>query len=256
MNSGIVPIAWKSAKATPVYKSGNSDLVSNYRPISVLPILSKILERAVHNQLYEYIGMNNLFNNSQFGFRKKRSTKLATTLFCDSVRKHIDNGQMVSSLFLDLSKAFDTIGHSILLEKLVRYGVVGAELTWFTDYLFNRSQQVEIDSITSESDCLTSVVPQGSILGPLMFIILFNDLNDCLRFCDIYQYADDTVILFAASNVDEIEFAINDDLKRIGSYCLTNELLLNLKPGKTEVMLFGTSQRLARHGRNSEITYQ
>ena len=89
-----------------------------------------------------------------------------------------------------------------------------------------------------------------------MFIILFNDLNDCLRFCDIYQYADDTVILFAASNVDEIEFAINDDLKRIGSYCLTNELFLNLKPGKTEVMLFGKSQRLARHGRNLEITYQ
>ena len=99
------------------YWSVVTDNISNYRPISVLPILSKILERAVRNQLYEHMEVNNLFNDSQFGFRRKRSTKLATTLFCDSVRKHIDNGQMVGSLFLDLA----TIGHSILLEKLLRY---------------------------------------------------------------------------------------------------------------------------------------
>ena len=256
LRTSLVPSAWKSAKITPIYKSGNSEEVSNYRPISVLPVLSKILERAVHNQLYDYMETNNLLNNAQFGFRKKRSTKLATTLFCDSIRMHIDKGRMVGSLFIDLSKAFDTIGHSILLEKLLRYGILGTELNWFSDYLFNRSQQVEIDGTNSNTNCITSSVPQGSILGPLMFIIFFNDLSDCLQHCDIFQYADDTVILFSAQHVDEIEFAINEDLKRIGSYCQINELLLNLKPGKTEVMLFGTAQRLCRHGKNLKIMYQ
>ena len=144
-------------------------------------------------------------------FERKGASNLYTNTFSiDTKLKH--------------EKAFDTIGHSILLEKLVRYGL-GAELNWFTDYLFNRSQQVEIDGANSQTNCLTSGVPQGSILGPLMFIIFFNDLNDCLQYCDIFQYADDTVILFAAQHIDEIEFAINDDLKRIGSYCQVNELL-------------------------------
>ena len=102
LKSGTVPSAWKSAKVTPIFKSGNSDLVFNYRPISVLPALSKLLERAVHNWFYEYLESNNLLCECQFGFRKKRSTKLASTLFCDSVRKHIDEGHMVGSLFLFL----------------------------------------------------------------------------------------------------------------------------------------------------------
>ena len=255
LRSGIVPTAWKSAKITPIFKSGDTKVVSNYRPISVLPVLSKILERAVHNQLYEYMEHNDLLSDCQFGFRKKRSTKLATTIFCDKVRKHIDKGCMVGALFLDLSKAFDTIGHGILLEKFVRYGVLGDELCWFTDYLFNRSQQVEVDGSLSEIHHISSGVPQGSILGPLMFIIFFNDLHDIIQHCEMFQYADDTVILFPAKSVAEIEYALNSDLEAIGSYCYDNELLLNLKVGKTESILFGTAQRLSRHGRNLNLVY-
>ena len=161
---------------------------------------------------------------------------------------------VVSSL--DLSKAFDTIGHSVLLEKLLRYGVLGTELHWFTDYLFNRSQQVELNGVFSETHRITSGVPQGSILGPLMFIIFFNDLKDNLTYSEIFQYADDTVVFFAAKTVDEIESALSYDLRRIGLYCKTNELLLNLKVGKTEAMLFGSAQRLARHGRDLDILYE
>ena len=250
-----VPNLWKVAKLCPVFKAGNADLVENYRPISVLPVLSKIMERAVHQQLYRYLESNNLLNDCQFGYRKKRSTKLATTLFCDMIRKYVDQGYMVGGLFLDLSKAFDTIGHSVLLEKLMLYGICGPELSWFTDYLFNRSQHVELNNVISETRNITSGVPQGSILGPLLFITFFNDLKDNLNHCKIIQYADDTVIFFADKNAKIIEDTLNMELHQIGRYCEQNELLLNLKKGKTEVMLFGSSQRLSRHGKTLNIMH-
>ena len=176
LNTSTVPSMWKLAISS-TFKSGNS---GHYRPISVLPVLSKILEKKVHQQLYNFLESNNLLYDCQFGFQKARSTKLATTLFCDKIRKEIDKGRLVGSIFLDLSKTFDTIGHGTLLEKLIRYAVCGPELAWFTDYLFNRSQLIEINNITSDKRSITSGVPQGSILGPLMFIIFFNDLKDSI----------------------------------------------------------------------------
>ena len=186
LNNSTVPSMWKLAKISPTFKSGKLEHAENYRLISVLPVLSKILEKAVHLQLYIFLESNNLLYDCQFGFRKVRSTKLATTLFCDKIRKEMDKCRLVGSIFLDLSKAFDTIGHEILLEKLIRFGVCGPELAWFTDYLFNRLQLIEINNITSDKQSITSSVPQGSILGPLMFIIFFNDLEDSISYCDIF----------------------------------------------------------------------
>lgn len=250
-----VPTAWKSAKVSPIFKSGDAELVENYRPISVLPVLSKILEKAVHHQFYSFLENNKLLSDCQFGFRKQRSTKLASILFCDTVRKEMDNGNLTGCVYLDLSKAFDTIGHNILLDKLSMYGVLGSELAWFTDYLFNRNQLIEIQNICSSPNTITSGVPQGSILGPLMFIVFFNDLKDKLKNSDIIKYADDTVILFAHKDVQKIEKALNEDMELIGRYCDDNELFLNLKKGKTEVMLFGTAQRLKRHGKDLNIMF-
>ena len=150
IKTSTVPTIWKVAKITPTFKSGNSSLPENYRPISVLPVLSKILEKAMHNELINYLEQENLLNDCQYGFRSKRSTKLASTLFCDNIRREMDGGKLVGAIYIDLSKAFDTIGHALLLKKLQSYGVHGNELTWFTDYLFNRSQLVDMNNVCSD----------------------------------------------------------------------------------------------------------
>ena len=150
IKSSTVPNIWKNAKVTPIHKSGPLDKPENYRPISILPVLSKILERAVHTQLSNYLESNNLLTDSQFGYRKKRSTKLATALFTDNVIKEIDNGRMVGAVFVDLTKIFDTISHSVLLTNLVTYGIINSKLFWFSHYLFNCNRLVENQFIKSD----------------------------------------------------------------------------------------------------------
>ena len=256
IKSGIVPNPWKTAKITPIYKSGKTNLPENYRPISVLPVLSKLLERAAHMQLLDFLEESELLNNCQYGFRKHRSTKLAATLLCDKIRREMDNGKFVGAVFIDLSKAFDTIGHGILLNKMTYYGVMGNELAWFTDYLFNRNQTVEIENILSDLEPILCGVPQGSILGPLLFIVFFNDLVDSIRHSNVITYADDTVIYYSSNDMNKIENVLNIEMENIGAYCKENELLLNLKKGKTETMLFGTSKRINKSGRDLQIRYQ
>jgi hypothetical protein len=212
----------------------------------VLPVLSKLIEKAVNKQLLDYLEGNNLLNNCQYGFRKHHSTKLAATLLCDNIRR-------------DLSKAFDTIGHGILLNKLESYGVMGNELTWFPDYLLNRNPQiVEIKNVHSDMEPIFCGVPQGSILGPLLFIIFFNDIADRIQHSNMITYADDTVVYYSSNDVNAIEAILNLEMENIGKYCRgkCNELLLNLKKGKTESMLFGTSKRISEYGRDLKIQYQ
>ena len=138
LRQGMVPSEWKVASVTPIHKAGPKNEFENYRPISVLSILSKVLERIVHKQLLTHLETENLLSSCQYGFRPGRSTQLATTKFIDSVRRTVDKGLIVGSIFIDLSKAFDTLSHSKLLTKLSAYGVRDVELQWFTDYLFNR----------------------------------------------------------------------------------------------------------------------
>ena len=209
LSTNTVPTLWKSAKITPIIKSGNPDLVENYRPILILPTLSKLLERTVHEQLYRFLEKNRLLSDCQFGYRKHRSIKLATVLLCDSIRKSFEDGHLVGCLFLDLSKAFDTMGHSTILEKLLLHGVSGSELLWITDYLFNRTQTLEMNNTFSTKENIMSGVPQGSILGPLLFIVFFNDFNDFVCQSKVIQYADDTVIFFAAKSTNIIESTLN-----------------------------------------------
>ena len=248
-----VPEMWKKAKVSPIFKAGNASDPENFRPISILPVLSKILERTVHAQLMSYLESNKLLSEFQFGFRPNRSTEIASALFIDDIRREVDSGKLVGSVFLDLSRAFDTISHSQLLTKLPSYGIRDAELEWFTDYLFLRTQRVVLNGKQSNDQPVFNGVPQGSILGPLLFIVFFDDIVTCIEHAKIIMYADDVVIYFADKHVIKIEEYLNEEFERIYEYLQANELIINLKKDKTESLLFGTTKRLNNVGKSFEV---
>lgn len=218
--------------------------MDNYRPISVLPICSKIFEKCVHHQLTSFLEEKGLLSKFQFGFRKQRNTEQAATLFMDSIRKNMNAGKMTGAIYVDLSKAFDTLSHKQIIANLSRYGITDVEKELFIDYLFNRKQQVSYLGELSPFESVTCGVPQGSILGPLLFLISFNDVSDSLQFCNILMYADDTVIFVSGTSVEEIQKSLSTDFKAMADWMTENELIINMKKGKTEVMLFGTRQRI------------
>ena len=159
----------------------------------------------------------------------------------DDIRKSVDNDQLVGAVFVDLSKAFDTISHAILLEKLAIYGIKDGELEWFKDYLFSRKVVVAFNSCMSNQQDLLTGVPQGSILGPLLFLISFNDAVEVVEHSSILKYADDTVLYVAGREIDSIEDKLSKDMDNLSEWLRCNELILNLKKGKTESILFGTA---------------
>ena len=244
LETGVVLSGWTVAKVIPLYKSGSQAEIDNYRPISILLTLSKILEKIVYKQLMAHLERHNLLFEYQFGFRPNRSTELAVTYFTDFIRKEVDSGKETGAVFIGLTKAFDTISHSIMLSKLSRYGVSDMELQWLTDYLFLRKQIVHFNGVLSEPNPINNGVPQGSIFGPLLFLIFFNDVHSPLRHCKILTYADDTVIFTSSNDIDAIQDSLSQDLDNLFNWFRDNELVFNLKKGKTEVMLFGTGKRL------------
>lgn len=205
LNTGMFPSDWKTANTIPLHKSSLTDKFENYCPISVLPTLSKIIEKIVHARLSEYLAEHNLLSKFQFGFLAKRSTELAVTLLCDDIRRNADNKMLTGCIFIDFSKAFDTLSHAKLLLKLSSYGIKNKELEWFSDYLFNRTQLVKYNNVLSDINQVTCGVPQGSILGPLLFVIFANDIEDYIRFTSIIKYADDTVLYVAGKSIEIIE---------------------------------------------------
>ena len=159
----------------------------------------------------------------------------------------MDEGKMVGLVFIDLSKAFDTIGHSNLLSKLRCYGVTGGEIQWFQDYSFNGFISVSWENELSNKEILLCGVPQGSILGPLLFLVYYNDFPDCIHYSNVIMFADDTALWYSGNSCEEIEEKLNYDLKNIAKYFTENVLIINLKVGKTESILFGTAKSLAQN---------
>ena len=191
-NTGIFPERLKLAKVIPVFKKGDSKLINNYRPISLLPVISKVLEKIIANQLSKYFEDNKLFHDNQYGLRTGLSTEYATIELTYRIISNMDRNEIPFSIFLDLSKAFDTLDHTILLQKLNHYGIDGKALQLCESYLTNRTQCVEINGVKSGALPITTGIPQGSILGPLLFIICINDFSFASKAFTFTSYADDT----------------------------------------------------------------
>ena len=242
INTGIFPAEWKLARVTPIHKSGPRNLLDNYRPISVLPVLSKLLEKIMYHQLYGYLMANNLLSNNQFGFRKLHSTSTALVSATNEWLVNMDRGFLNLAVFIDLKKAFDTIDHQILLRKLQLYGVQGNSLNLLQSYMSNRSQVTLVNSELSQQKSITCGVPQGSILGPLLFLIYINDLPNCLNQAKSCLFADDTNLSFSGQCINDIEHQVNEDLNNLNIWLFANKLSLNVT--KTEYMIIGTRQKL------------
>ena len=237
--TGIYPERLKLAKISPIHKKNDIKHIENYRPISLLPIFSKIYEKVVHKQLQNYFEINNLFNQNQYGFRKNHSTELAIAQITDNILWEIENKQTPLSIFLDLTKAFDSIDHEIMLSKLKYYGIKNTELNFFKSYLSNREQYVDLDGTKSNKEIITTGVPQGSILGPLLFIIYINDITAAINKFKVIIYADDITLSTSYQPNDKSDI-LKDEFIELVSWFKTNKLTINYQ--KTKFMIFHSKQ--------------
>ena len=243
-NQKTFPQYWKSAKVMALFKSSDSDDCNNYRPISILPTISKIVERAAHMQLYNYLDDNSLLYMRQFGFRRKRSTSSALLQFTDDILGNMEHGQVTGVVFLDLKKAFDTVNHRVLILKLRALGVDDFSFTWFKSYLSNRTQRTVMGNAISSPRSVNKGIPQGSVLGPLFFLVYINDLAEGLKSSKAALFADNTAIYCSASSAADLQLYLDEDLKIVKNWMETHKLTLNVS--KTKLMVIGGRQRLSR----------
>ena len=233
---GVFPDCLKIACVSPIFKAGDPKSASNYRPISVLPLLSKILERSIANRMISFMNRILCISPKQFGFQKGKSTLDAIICLTEYIYNNLNKKHHTLSIFVDLRKAFDTVNHKILLSKLQHYGFRGLSLQWFGSYLKDRLQQVRINDNLSPLSTVNIGVPQGSILGPILFLIYINDLPNVSKLFHFILFADDTTLSITHKNYNSLIQQTNSELLEIDKWIIKNRLSLNVD--KTFLMLF------------------
>lgn len=250
-DQGTFPVALKEAIITPVHKGGDKTDVNNYRPISVLNSISKILEKLINTRLISYFDKFNILSDSQYGFRREKSTEDAVEALTSLIVKSLDKGKKCLAVFLDLKKAFDTVSVPILCRKLETIGIRGKPLELLTDYLSCRKQSVKIAEHTSDTIHISYGVPQGSVLGPTLFLVYINDLCDYkLKNGSIFSYADDTALVFSGPSWNEVKKESERGLARVAQWLESN--LLTLNTNKTNYICFSIYNK-AQQGKEFDL---
>ena len=224
---GFFPDDLKIARITPVFKKGNRSLPENYRPISILPSFSKVFEKVMVKRLMDYFSKYSILTPYQYGFRPNSSTELAVHHLSQNIYNAIDSKMFQITVFCDFSKAFDTISHNILLNKLFNYGIRGNAHNWIKSYLTNRKQYSMYNNVSSPFTTLMCGVPQGSILGPLLFLVYINDIVRSSTKLKFLLYADDTTLFIQGNNLANISQTMNIELDKVHNWIISNELTLN-----------------------------
>ena len=238
INSGQYPDILKIACITAIFKAGDKLDPNNYRPISTLPLLNKIFEKLLHIRIYSFFESQGIFCKEQYGFRKGKSTCDAINDLLNNIYTSLNEKKYLGAIFLDLSKAFDTVPHDILIKKLEHYGIRGIALKLFESYLANRKQSVYVNGCNSQTNDITIGVPQGSVLGPLLFLIYINDLPLSTKVMNVILFADDTTLFTSDSNLNSLRNSMNEDLELVSEWLIANCLTLNIT--KTYYILFST----------------
>ena len=241
LTQGIFPSQLKIANVTPLYKSDDPMLFDNYRTVSVLCVLLKVFGKIMYNRVSAFLEIFKILHENQYGFRKISSTHLALLSFIDKVIQAIEKGECAIGIFLDFSKAFDTVDHDILLDKLDHYGIRGCALSWFKSYLSCRTQYVTYNGNESSRQMIKCGVQQGSILGPLLFLIYINELCSVCKNTIPLLFADDTNLFSSGVDATGLQDGVNHDLAVISKWLKVNKLSLNIK--KTHYVCFTTKKQ-------------
>ena len=251
---GKFPSFLQNAKVIPCHKDDSRLEMSNYRPISLLPTISKIFEKLMYARLIEFINKHNILYEYQFGFQSGMSTEYAVNALLDNIVNTLENKEYGVCILLDFAKAFDTVNHEILLKKLDHYGMRGVAQQWLRSYLSNRMQCTEVGDSQSELEIIRWGVPQGSVLGPLLFLIYINDIVNSSNIFKFILFADDTSLYYSCKNVQALESIMNQELSKISEWLSANRLSLNV--GKSKLLYFTNNNRTVLQNINIKINDQ